>query len=379
MTKNVGFIRWGMPTELDLSRASVNMLGTELRVGILKALLNKGNRVTIYTGMNKYNKDLIKTKNLFEANYWTNNINYNPLGLPNDEDALFIEMGQSNTLYDYEENGKVINYMRRTYELIDSFEGKVIYYQHGLIPFRFKKAKVSKSDSDKNLTNMLNGKDLFKNKNSVILHHCLNEEAMKKFFKGYEKLPLTYKYIPLGYSIEDPFFLVKEKPEYDAMFIGSDKTSASAHLGLFRYEEAEKFYSTQKYRSAIIGKWNEWSKTPELTYLGQKGKHGDAYKFYNNAYLSINIQTKAVEEIGLVPSRLVIAIRGGSVSLATDEKYGEVLGGNDFIVKNSDEVKELLARVKEMSIEEREKLRRLQLGRFPKWEEIPWWDILKGG
>ena len=48
-----GFLRLGLPIELDLFRASVKTLGTEIRVGLLRTWLDIGFRVTIYPGIKK--------------------------------------------------------------------------------------------------------------------------------------------------------------------------------------------------------------------------------------------------------------------------------------------------------------------------------------
>jgi len=369
----IGFLRLGLPIELDLDTASVNTLGTEIRKALLLSWLKKGFDVTVYTPFKEKDFVWVRKQEQFK------NLNYEPLLLPKDEGVLFIEMGVSNTTYTYSIGKFEKSYVERCFECIAAFEGLVVYYQHGVIPFPVEK-RETKSENPLNLANLHKRYDLFKNKQWLILHHFINEEGFKKEYSQYNNVNAKFKFIPLCYGDSDPWFEVKPNPPFDVLFIGSQWDSASKSAGQERFEEIAKFYDTSLYRGYVVGKWEQEvvKKFKYCKYLGQLGKHGDAYRLWNNSYACVWTTSSKVKKLGLIPTRPLMVMRSGAVCLADSTIFGvEKFIDKKFIVSTSEEVKRVLDELKSMSIEERDKLRREQLSKFPKWDDLNWNEILR--
>ena len=377
----IAFMRFGLPTELNLATASVNMLGTEIRQGLFFSWIELlHHEVTVYSGIPNKDRQIMKSLSLNPNLHWATKVKYEPIKFPEKEDVLFIEMGVPNTTYTFNNGVEEKSLVKRCAEVIDKFEGKVIYYQHGILPFPFNISKPEGHESELNLKTIFNF-DLFRNKEWTILHHFLNEEEFKKSNKEYENKPLDFKFIPLCYSKIDPFYKIRPNPEWDCLFIGSQWDSASKSRGQARPDEISQFYDTPKYKTAVIGKWDE--KTVEqfkfLKYLGQLGKHGDAYRYWNNSWSCVWTTSKKIRNLGLIPTRPIMVILSGSLLLADSSIFNiNTLIPNTYLVSNSDEVLQHIATAKATSIEEREEERQKQLSYFKTWDELDWTKIIGG-
>lgn len=341
---NIGYIRMGLPIELNLSMGSANTLGTEIRAGMLNYWKDKHN-ITFYTPIKKKDMQFIGRNK------------YKLLGFPKNEDVLFIEMGVTNELYRYNAMNKNKSYIKRMLECIDNFEGKCIYYQHGCLkfPFEYYNKKI----------------DLFKNKEWEILHHFTNEKLFKDKF--YPKIKnVRFRFMPICYSDIDPRFKIKESPRYDSMFIGSAWDSASKSTGFIRFNEIKKFYDTNLFKSALIGKWEKeyLSKFRYLTYLGHVGTHSDAYTYWNDSLTCVWTTSPEVKRFGLLPTRPIMCIRAGCL-LVADKEINDINKYVDekYIVSDAKDVSKLITEHKKLSLEEREIIREKQLSKFPKWGE----------
>ena len=110
--------------------------------------------------------------------------------------------------------------------------------------------------------------------------------------------------------------------------------------------------------------------------LGVQGKHGDAYKYWNDSLVCINCASEKNNKMGIIPSRFTMALRGGSIMLS-DENFHAIDRYLDkkFIVSSAESCKSIISELKSLSIEEREKVRQAQLAKFPKWESLNWKEI----
>jgi len=378
----IAFIRFGLPCELNLDTASINMLGTEIRQGLFKSWIEDlGYELTIYSGIPKKDVPLMRSS-LIDSNKfrWAKKVKYNLKQTPTKEDVLFIEMGVPNTLYSYEHDNKEISYVKRTLECINDFQGKVIYYQHGILPFPFELVgQEPTSKNELNLKVMFSKVDIFKDKSWTILHHFQNQQEWLK--DEYSKLQqdifskLYFKFIPLCYSNIDPFYDPNSNPEWDCVFIGAQWDSASTSKGQDRTDEIKAFYDTELYRTALIGKW-DFKKWKHLKYLGHLGFHGDAYKYWNNSFSCVWTTSQKVKRWGLIPTRPIMVIRAGSLCLADKNLYGvENVIGDSYIVSNVEEVKQKLDIYKALNLGERKLIQQAQLEKFKQWKELNWTEI----
>lgn len=397
--KNIGFCRFGLPIELYLNTASINTLGTEIRSGLLYSLLKEKYKITILSEIKKKDKILMRNNTLIEdENSWIKKIKYDPAKKTIDDiDILFIEQGPTNTLY----SGKYGSHVENTLKIINNFSGKVIYWQHGNNSFPFGEAfytdNVKKSTSELNLKSMFKKIDgengIFNNKSWKIITHAQNVEkfiedngsSTKKrcmYQYVYDNNLVDFEYIPLCYSDIDPYFPILKNPEWDALWIGGvfDSNKKSGNKNTSRIEQIKKYYDLKNHKSVIIGYWPDKyrEQTKNIKFLGQLGSHGDAYKFWNNSYACIWTTSNLTKEWGLVPSRPIMAILGGALCLGDQDIYNiDNIINKEFIVSSKKEVEEYITYLKNSSIEEREKLRKLQLDKFKKWNELNWEKIFK--
>ena len=377
----IGFLRLSSPVELELSTASPNTLGTELRVGFLKSWVDAGHEVTIYSGIKKADLKSTQTHSLFDTdkNLWTKKIKYEPLKYP-DCDILVIEQGTDNVRYAYHNGKEEISYIRRTFECLNNYSGKVVYYQHGCLPFPFRTEDAS-VDTINNLRNLNKRNDLWSNKEWTIWHHFSNIDEYLKITPNYEPFlsKLNFKFTMLPYSDIEPWFSINPKPKWDSLFIGSQWDSRSTKQGFRRYEEIANLYDMRDLKSAIIGKWDDkgMSHFKHTKFLGMKGKHGDAYRFWNDAYTCIYTTSKFIKKAGLIPTRLTMCNRGGAILLMDTAVDCQRLLPDEFAVTYKKDVLNNLKIIKQLSPEERDQIRRRQLKRFPKWDEIKLEEITK--
>lgn len=338
----------GLPIEINLNMASRNTLGTEIRSGLFKNWLDKGYEITLYSPVKR--KDL----------RWLGKIKYELMLRPKDEDVLFIEMGVSNVLYKYKLGGLAgfeKSYITRMLDCIESFKGKVVYYQHGCLNFPFK--EYSKKI------------DLYKDKEWEVVHHFTNNELFKETF--YKDVDVKCVFKPLGYSDKDPYFKIKEKPKHDSLFIGSEWDSASKNPSRRRFNEIRNFYDTIFYEGVVIGKWqpNTVKKFEHLTFLGHIGTHGDAYTYWNDSWSCIWTTSPLVKKLGLIPTRPIMALRSGCLLLADKElnKVEEYVDSK-YLISTPEEAHKILEEHKKKSLKDREQIRSEQLKKFPKWGEV---------
>lgn len=373
----IAFIRLSSSVELNLSTASTNTLGTELRVGLFKSLLDHGHTIKVYSGIRKQDYKLTKSTSLFPdpSTDWTKKIEYEPLETPREEDLLIIEQGTDNVRFSYNNGKEDISYIKRTFDCINDWEGDLIYYQHGALPFPFR-TKDASVDTINNLRNLNKRTELFKNKHWTIWHHFTNWDhylSLKDnpYQPFLDKLNFHFTLVP--YSNIEPYFQVRQNPEWDSLFVGSQWDSRSTKQGFERAKEVQDLYDVPGLNNVIIGKWEHKAtkKFKHLQYLGQRGSHGDAYRFWNNAYTCIYTTSPVIKQCGLLPTRLTMANRGGAIVLADDTLHcAPTFTSPEYYVHNKTDVKQKINWIKAMSPAERDEHRELQLGKFPNWKDI---------
>jgi len=382
----IAFARFGGQVELNLSTGSIAMLGTEIRSGLLHDWIELGHDVNIVTEIKKQDKELLKIKDFWGGSSWLNKLENDPTKL-NEADVLFIENGATNTMF----AGKEGNFVEQSLKVMGKFNGKIVYYQHGHLPFPFDRfheddtIETTKEMNDMNMRKMFaihfGTKEKLLEKDITILHHFQNKELFPKEF-GYEKCSssLKFKYLPLGYSEIDPTFEPKEKPKYDLIWVGgeNDSNKGGGTKANSRASMIERFFMDVTYSTAVIGKWKDETKAKiKANWLGALGKHGDAYRFFNGAFCTMWGGSESTAKLGLVPTRPIMALRSGSLVIAQDNMYGvEDLIRKEFLVSNKYEAEKVIEEVKNMSVSKRKELCLEQLKNFPKWKEINWKEVL---
>jgi len=403
----IGYLR-PIPSEFDVMKGSTNTLGTEIRMGITHDWLKLGHEVIVYTSTPKsfvQTKDIPKPKSrsLFDfgdeptvkTSMWWDKLKLEPETLKIDADVLWIECGQF-ALYGAD------NDIRRMFEVLHNFKGTVIYHQHSNFSFPFSASfakTTERQHSETNLTVYAHKYDIWTDKKWKVLSPTTNLKEFISLSKDrgnyqeyYDKKMVEFGFIPPAYSDIEPFFPIKQNPTYDSLFIGGINHGSGSHGGKqnSRYEIVKKYYGSGLYKTGVIGNWSEKIKSkdgtksvkeiviPNTQMLGVKGKHGDAYGFWNDSLTCINCSSEKNNTIGIVPSRFTMAIRGGSIML-TDKSFSgiEKYIERKFIVSNAEECKNIITEIKSMSIEEREKLRQEQLSKFPTWKSLNWNEIFK--
>ena len=265
------------------------------------------------------------------------------------------------------------SYLIRTLELIAKSEIHIIYYQHGFLSFPF--TDVEKGNYDKYIKCR---KEDILDKQITILHHFENEKLFKTTYNS--KYNLDYKFIPIGYSENDPYLKPKKNPDYDLVFIGktwdSRITNRSQHSS--REPQIQEFFQSTPYKSAVIGKWPQdiIDKYKDVNFLGQIGKHGDAYNLFNNSQCNFVSGSKYARQLGFLPTRPIMVLRAGSIPLFYDsDEYLKKYLNPKFAVANKNEAVDIISEIKEWTIDEREKHCLNMLKNFPQWKNLDWGNI----
>jgi len=353
----IGFCRLGAPIEINVKQGSIATLGTEIREGLMHDWLELGYEVSIISEIKKSDVGLINAPSLFSSN-WFKKLKYTPVEPPNDLDVVFIECGSTNPLY----KGEFGSYAKKIEEIVNKVNCKIVYYQHGHLEWRWLN-KITKP--------------------VLILHHFRNEEEFIKEFKYDKTNPnLSFKYIPLGYSKIDITYAPKEKPTYDLIWIGgeNDSNKNKTTKENTRAPLIEKYFKNTSYNSVVIGKWSEETKKRlnGVKFLGALGKHGDAYKFFNDSYLTLWGGSISTKRLGLIPSRPIMALLSGSAVVSEKDMYKiEELIIPLFLINSQKDVENILMNIKLLGCEARKDFCEESLLKFPLWKDINWEGIFK--
>ena len=380
----IGYLRMGLPVEIDVMKGSTSSLGTEIRDGLLHDWTKLGHEITIYTTTRnfepkkKHRMSLFDDEPVQQTPSWMEKLKVDDQTLNIDSDVLWVECGQPNTIFG--------DHVRRCFDVISKFRGTVIYHQHSDFSFPFGDIwETTDSSHEKNLRVMLKKYDILTDKKWKVLSPSTNQEVFKTMSNGradYKDLEtkgiVEFGYIPPAHSDVEPYFPLKQDPLYDALWIGGQNTSNRNKTGKkdSRYELVKKYYGTPLYKTAIIGEWE--TQIPNTKMLGVQGKHGDAYKYWNDSLVCINCASEKNNKMGIIPSRFTMAIRGGSIMLSDTNFHGiDRYLDKKYIVSSAESCHRIIDELKSLSLEEREKIRQEQLMKFPKWESLNWTSIFK--
>lgn len=354
---NIGYARLGFPIEINIDTGSISTLGTEIRAGLLNDWVELGYNVILVSEVKNLDKSLIKNQGL-EGRKWYHELDIDETGFP-ELDVLFIECGSKNLMY----QGKYGSYVERVNKLVEKYSCSIVYYQHGHLPY-YELKKFGK--------------------NITILHHFSNEEKFKLEFKNYEfGDKIKAKFIPLGYSDSDKKLEVNKYPKWDLLWVGGENDS-NKKQGTKRNTRKDiivKYFANTPYKAKIIGRWSEDTMkelVEKASFLGALGKHGDAYKYFNNSVATLWSGSISTKETGLIPTRPIMALRSGSIVLSEPDMCGITkLIPERYLVNNSKDVERVLNSIKALSLEQRQKECDDILKNFPKWKDIKWEEVFE--
>lgn len=310
--------------ELDYLNASVNALGTDLRVPIIEAMLKCGHEVSIGTPMRGSDEIILREGRTLRQAAGVPDFDYSlfknikPFTHVKGYDLIFVEGSSTNTTFSSTPGTKISD-AQVYYDLLDSFSGKVIYYQHGdqQTGMRFGAAlKSTESQNPLNIANIFADIDgLAANKEWKILTHAVDLEAfLDRFNPGdlqYKNIGVPIHQIPMGYSENFDralFHKKKNEPEYDIIYIGSQrKQSKNRERKLFKY------LGNSGLKVKVIGKWDFKGMVEGIEFAGQTAGHGNVYDLYADALCTLQIGDGLFEQIGMPTTRIAQALRTGTI------------------------------------------------------------------
>jgi hypothetical protein len=342
----IAYCRIGSKIDLNLNSLSYNR-GTRLRLGILASWLQLQHQVTFYSPTIPEPRG----GNLFGARP--------QFDLPEildkggiSADVLFIENGSANAMYGFKRDGKDVSYLDRVGEILQGYEGKVIYYQQdGRLSFPFSHFKDI---------------DVFQNKEWTVLTHAYDlDEFWKIEYKG--RADLRVKFLPLGYDdVTYPRMKTNPNPKYDLVYVGNRHDAN-------RTAKLLKFYELPQRKVGLFGCWDGKSPSPHIQHDPNIEPFGRTETIYNLGRAVVQIADKNFERYRMPTTRILEVIRAGTPLLIDKDLRLPELISDKFIVQDSAQVDEWLGALDYIM---RAEMNEAQHARLTKWGDVMWDKIL---
>lgn len=343
----IGFCRYSQACDIDFYNASAKLLGTELRVGILEALVKLGHEVIILSHVPKSQQWLFDGEHPIYEYDWLKKVHYMPEGIPDKLDLFIVENSTTNAFYGGEN-------LTRFAELLKGLhDTHCVVYQHAdvtdavAVPLsRIYNAVADPNLADVNLKNIFGGTEL--NGNTwTIWSHADNHEAVlgaKGNNVSYGKWTEKHVHFPLGYSenFDRPLAQIPESEMVDLIYIGGEKSG-------LRTKYLEELGGTDNCCKRIL--FGNWKNPPKGWYYGGPIEgHGRAYAFLPLGKATISVSDKWIYESGQLTTRLTMAIRAGIMSFA-DARWRNLdrILGPAAIISNHEQIHEYLPRWREVN------------------------------
>lgn len=311
----IGFARYSQACDIDFYNASAKLLGCELRVGLLEALVQLGHEVVILSKVPDNQTWLFEHPELHPIyNYqWMDHVEYSPVEIPDDLDLFVVENSTTNALYGGDN-------LLRTRDLLQGIhDTRCVVYQHGdisdaiAVPFnRIFDAVADPSLAPENLKNVFAGTQL--NGNTWAIWSHANNETMILGSKGnnvsYGNWTKKHVGFPLGYSqnFDRPLVDIHENDKVDLVYIGGEKSA-------LRSERLLELAGTGPCCSRIM--FGRWQHPPDgWYYAGPVEGHGRAYAFLPLGKATICVSDKWMYKSGQLTSRISMGIAAGVATFA---------------------------------------------------------------
>lgn len=393
----VGYLRFSGRIELDFMSSSVKSRGTEVRLGVIEAMVEQGIDVELLSPVKQEDEDFLEGNQTMSLTSFTDDdgsvdydflqrVSYEPKKLDlSDIDVLFIESGPTNVRYVYSRHipdsydWDHVPFIWRAFDVIDRFEGHVVYFQHDIklgFPFSTMYHDVTEGVAQSNITRMANRVDFFEDKDWTILSNCLDPQPVIDHYSErgryqYDQHPLTWEIIPSAYSSNiDQRFEQRESHQHELMYVGAGNRSDHRDEKIFEY------YGEPGIDSGIVGAdWDE-IRGEDMTYHGKVGKHGDAYRIQNWGMASIVVGCRQFERSSMIGSRIAVTLVGGNIVMMDEDLGDGYYIDEEWHVSSVEDVRENIEYLRELDVQERRDINERQLARLNRWIEYDWKDVL---
>lgn len=358
----IGFARYSQDCDIDFYNASAKLLGTELRVGLLEALVQLGHDVTVLSIVPKKQQWLFKAPDLHPVyDYsWMSKVEYSPVDIPDDLDIFIVENSTTNAFYGGDN-------LLRFAELVKGIHNThCVVYQHAdvtdavAVPLsRIYNAVKDPNLADINLKNVFGGTEMNGNK-WTIWSHASDEEAVmgaKGNNVSYHRWADRHVSFPLGYSanFDRPLAKFDTEDMVDIVYIGGEKST-------YRNERLDVLAGNGPCCKRVL--FGNWKNPPEgWFYGGTIEGHGRAYSFLPMGKAGIGVSDKWPYASGQLTSRLSMAIRAGQISFG-DHLWNNLdsIMGPGAIIESHEQIHEFLPHFQDINEQQKAKLK--------SWEEI---------
>jgi len=343
----IGWVRLTMATELDYN-ISKNGLGEE-RPMLFKGFLDRGHKVKLLTPVKKKDQKTLQAakngdsfENCIVDNSWLKKLEYDPKGFADNCDVLVIENGPLN--FTFIDPFFKIPQIRRAIEIINRFEGLVIFYQTDpLLPFPFWRMTMAKYPwSHPKNTPRKTGKglethgwgdfdEIFKNKKILVIGKSPKPNEFARANNGprfsynrfRKKGLMKFDYLPTGY---DKYFMphikpVFEKKKKDLIYVGFPRSRTNAF---------KRYYGNYLDRTHVYGPWDLTSRIDFLERCRLEGMKWYGFidgfpnitKAYSRSKISINLMPEKAQELGWITSRVYESVFSGCITLGEERTFG---------------------------------------------------------
>lgn len=357
----IGFHRYSQACDIDFYTASAKLLGTELRVGLLEALVQLGHQIVVLSHVPASQTWLFKNQDHPIYDYsWMKNVEYLPDGVPQDLDLLIIENSTTNAFYGGD------NLLRTAEILKNIHDTHCVVYQHAdvtdavAVPLsRIYNAVADPNLDPINLKNIFGGTELNGNQWTIWSHACNDEAVMgaKGNNVSYHRWSNKHVGFSLGYSenFDRPLASFKEEEMVDIVYIGGEKSE-------FRNKRLFELAGSGNCCKRVL--FGNWKNPPDGWYYGGTIEgHGRAYAFLPMGKACIGVSDKWPYASGQLTSRLTMAIRAGCISFA-DHLWSclDRIFGQAAIIESHEQIHQYLPEWKEISEN--------QNSRIATWQEV---------
>lgn len=344
----IGFSRYSQACDIDFYNASARLLGCNLRIGLLEALVQLGHEVVLLSEIPKSQEWLFSCQEHPIYDYsWLRQVEYSPEEIPDDLDLFIVENSTTNAFYGGE------NLLRFAKVIKNLHDTRCVVYQHAdisdavAVPLhRIYNAVANEKLADINLKNVFAGTEMNGNE-WTIWSHSNNKSAIlgsKGNNVSYGKFTDKHIGFPIGYSanFDRPLASIAEKEMVDIIYVGGEKSE-------FRTERLELLAGTEDCCKRIM--FGRWNNPPKGWYYGGPIEgHGRVYSFFPLAKATVSVSDKWIYDSGQLTDRLTMPIRAGIMSFADSQwnNLNSVLGPK-AIIENHEQIHEFLPKWKEVA------------------------------
>jgi len=359
----IAYMRSNQPTELDYEIASVNMLGTDIRLGVLEGLIEEGHQVTITSYVPDKHRHALRGESLGNFdNKWMTMLKYDLNPDMDKFDYIFVEPAAANAMYSYNSGivtefwGGLTPHFKQFANILEKSKGiPIVIIQHGPNSLELPLGRMQsdpnkygedylKSVSPNNMHNIFKGFD-YRDHKWILWTFAASSQHVIKNSSNYKLSDLKfYRTVNtrLGYS---PRYDKRFEPRsikdalFDLVFVGKVGTA-------FRGERVQRFYDTDEYTSLVVGKeWDtlRWRYKDNITIPGADKHHGNVQSHYEKGLACVICVSKDLAINGTEVTRVPQVIQSGCLAMCDNMIAGaDRMVGSEFIVHKVEDVCRLL-------------------------------------